>query len=392
MTARPMDIAPARPVRLPDSGLGSGWEAAAVMGLTLLILSFGFVTLYSASAVHALRQDLPDTYYLLRQLGGAACGLALLVVCALTPYRLWATVAWPLLGVTVIALVVLVLPWTESIAPEIKGARRWLVFPGGSVQPSEIAKIAIVAWTAALAVRKVEHFPSLRRGLLPFFAVWGVVLFLIAKEPDLSTAVVVGLLGVIVVFAAGARVAHFIFLAVLVVPVLKMQLAVGFRAERIEAFLNPMVDPAGAGFQVRQSLLALGSGGLSGVGIGEGRQKFGFLPEAHNDFIFAMIGEEWGLIGVVVLVTLYVSVVLVGFRIASRAPDLFGELMAIGFASLIAVQAILHMAVGLALAPTTGLALPLVSYGRSNLIVTLIAMGILMSIARATPGGKAARV
>jgi len=142
---------------------------------------------------------------------------------------------------------------------------------------------------------------------------------------------------------------------------------------------------------VKQSLVAFGSGGWNGVGIGEGRQKYGFLPEAHNDFVFAMIGEEWGLFGVLVLVSLYIAVVLVGFRIASRAPDLFGELLAIGFSSLIAVQAILHMAVGLALAPATGLALPLVSYGRSNLIVTLIAFGILISVARHTPGGQAAR-
>ena len=391
MTARPMDIAPARPVRLPDSGLGKGWEATAIMGLTLLILSFGFVTLYSASSVHALRQDYPDTYYVLRQATGAGFGLVLLFLCALTPYRVWASLAWPLLVGTAVALLLLVLPWTESIAPEIKGSRRWLIFAGATVQPSEVAKIAVVVWTAAIAVRKIEHFQSLRRGLGPFFAVWGLVLLLIALEPDLSTAVVVGLLGTIVVFAAGARVAHFVFLAVLVAPVLGSQLAVGFRAERIQAFLDPLADPSGAGFQVRQSLLALGSGGVSGVGIGEGRQRFGFLPEAHNDFIFAMIGEEWGLVGVVVLVTLYVAVVLVGFRIAGRAPDLFGELLAIGFSSLIAVQAILHMAVGLALAPTTGLALPLVSYGRSNLVITLVALGIVMSIARATPGGKAAR-
>jgi cell division protein FtsW len=391
MTARAMDVAPARPVRLPDSGLGKGWEATAIMGLTLLILSFGFVTLYSASSVHALRQDFPDTYYVLRQATGAGFGLVLLVLCAVTPYRVWARLAWPLLVGTAVALLLLVLPWTESIAPEIKGSRRWLIFAGATVQPSEIAKIAIVVWTAAIAVRKIEHFQSLRRGLGPFFAVWGLVLLLIVLEPDLSTAMVVGLLGTIVVFAAGARVAHFAFLAVLVAPALSSQLAVGFRAERIQAFLDPLADPSGAGFQVRQSLLALGSGGVSGVGIGEGRQRFGFLPEAHNDFIFAMIGEEWGLVGVVVLVTLYVAVVLVGFRVAGRAPDLFGELLAIGFSSLIAVQAILHMAVGLALAPTTGLALPLVSYGRSNLVITLVALGIVMSIARATPGGKAAR-
>ena len=391
MSVRRLDVAPHGRINLPESGLGRGWEAAAIMGLTLLILSLGFVSLYSASAVHALRQDQPDTYFVVRQVGGAGFGLLLLVLCALLPYRIWRSLAWPLLGGTVFMLLLLLLPWTQSIAPEIKGARRWLVYGGVSMQPSDVAKIAVIVWTAAVAVEKAPHFRSLRRGLGPFLAAWGVVLLLIALEPDLSTAMVVGLLGMVVVYAAGARIGHFVFLAVLAAPLLWNQLTVGFRWERIEAFLNPMADPAGAGFQVRQSLLALGSGGVSGVGIGEGRQKFGFLPEAHNDFIFAMIGEEWGLVGVLVLVALYVSVVMIGFRIASRAPDMFGELVAIGLSSLIAVQAILHMAVGLALAPTTGLALPLVSYGRSNLVVTLIALGILMSVARAAPGGKAAR-
>lgn len=242
-----------------------------------------------------------------------------------------------------------------------------------------------------MAVKKAPHFHSLRRGLAPFFFVWVIVIGLVMLGPDLSTAMVITLLGVLVVFAAGARVGHFVFLGALLSPLVYAQLHVGFRLERLKAFLDPLSDPAGAGYQVKQSLIAFGSGGVYGVGIGEGRQKYGFLPEAHNDFVFAMIGEEWGLLGVLVLVLLYVAVVLVGFRIASRAPDLFGELLAIGFSSLIAVQAILHMAVGLALAPATGLALPLVSYGRSNLIITLIAFGILISVARATPGGKAAR-
>jgi cell division protein FtsW len=385
-----MDVAPVGPVGLPDAGIGRGWEAAAVLGLTLLLLSFGLVSLYSASSVYALRQGLPDTYYVLRQAAGAGVGVTCLVVCALLPYRLWERSAWPLLVVSALALLVVILPFTRSIAPEINGARRWLQV-GVSIQPSEVAKVAVIVWTAALAVKKAPLFRSLGKGLAPFLAVWGVVLLLILAEPHLSTALVIGLLGPLIVFAAGARVSHFILLALLAVPVLWHQLSVGFRAARIQAFLNPAADPGGAGFQVHQSLVALGSGGLSGVGIGQGRQKFGFLPEAHNDFVFAMIGEEWGFVGVVILVALYTAVVLVGFRIARRAPDQFGELMAIGCASLIALQAFLHMAVGLALAPPTGLPLPLVSYGRSNLIVTLVALGLLISVARAAPGGKAAR-
>ncbi len=387
---RPMDVAPAGPVRLPESGMGRGWEPAAVMMLTLLLLSFGLVTLYSASSVLALRQNLPDTYYVLRQAGGAGFGLLVLGVCAWLPYSMWERLAWPLVWITFIALLIVVLPGTEAIAPKINGARRWLRI-GVTIQPSEFAKVAVVVWTAAIAVKKSEQFESLSRGLGPFFVIWGLLLLPIALEPDLSTACLIALLGLLVVFAAGARIGHFLFLGILMLPVLKNQLEVGFRANRIAAFLNPAGDPTGAGFQVRQSLVALGSGGLAGVGFGESRQKFGFLPESHNDFIFAMVGEEWGWLGVVFLVVLYTAIVMVGFRIARRAPDRFGELLAIGLTNLVALQAVLHMAVGLGLVPPTGLALPLVSYGRSNLVVTLAALGILMAVARASSGGKGAR-
>jgi len=385
-----MDIAPAGPVRLPDSGLGRGWEAAAVMGLTLLLLSFGLVCLYSASSVLALRESRPDTFYVARQAVGAGLGMVGLIACALIPYRVWQKCAWPILWVAVAGLLVVLLPWTRSIAPEINGARRWLNL-GITIQPSDIAKIAVIVWSAAVGVKKADSFRSLRRGLGPFLVVWFLLMALVVLEPDLSTAMVIGALGALIVFTAGARLSHFAFLGLVSAPLIWHQLSVGFRAARIDAFLNPAGDPTGAGYQVHQSLVALGSGGLYGVGIGEGRQKFGFLPEAHNDFIFAMIGEEWGFLGVLLLVALYVSIVMVGFRVAGRAPDRFGELLAVGCSSLIALQAILHMAVGLALAPPTGLALPLVSYGRSNLIVTLMALGMIISVARATPGGKAAR-
>jgi len=390
MAARPMDVAPARPVTLPDAGIGRGWEPTAVVLLTLLLLAFGLVTLYSASSVLAWRQDLPDTYFVLRQAGGALLGLLLLGVCALVPYESWARWAWPMLWTSVALLVLIVLPGTEAIAPEVNGARRWLRL-GINVQPSEFAKLAVIVWTATIAVKKQAQFRSLVVGLGPFFLIWGLVLVPIALEPNLSTVLVIAALGVLVVFAAGARVAHFAFLGLLVLPFVRRQLEVGFRADRIEAFLNPASDPAGAGFQLQQSLVALGSGGLTGVGFGEGRQKFGFLPEAHNDFIFAMVGEEWGLVGVALLVATYLALILVGFRIAARAPDLFGELLAVGITSLIALQASLHMAVGLGLLPTTGVALPLFSYGRSHLLATLAALGILVSVARSAPGGKGAR-
>ncbi len=393
--ARPVDVAPSGPLALPITGIGRGWEPAAIMTLTLLLLSVGLVTLYSASAFLAQGQALPDYYYVLRQATGAAAGLAILGVCALIPHTFWRRIAWPMVIVAWLLLLIVVAPGTESIAPSIKGARRWLQLGALTLQPSELAKIAVVVWTAAHAFRKQGEFSSLSRGLLLFLLVWAALMVPIALEPDLSTALLVGVIGCLIVYVAGARLTHFLFLGLLAVPVLYRQLDVAFRARRMMAYLDPSADPAGAGFQVHQSLLAFGSGGVAGVGFGQGRQKFGFLPEAHNDFIFAMIGEEWGLIGVTTTVLLYLLLILIGFRVASRAPDLFGQLLAVGLTSMIAMQAVLHMAVGLGLVPATGLVLPLISYGRSHLVVTLASLGILVSISRACerphPPGRRAR-
>lgn len=382
MAPRPLNVAPAGPTTFPETGLGRGWEPAVLMGVTMLLFAFGLVTLYSASTFLAYKAGVPDYYFVLRQAAGGAVGLGALVICSKIPYRWWQLTAWPILVATWILLMILVVPGTEEIAPRINGARRWLKV-GITLQPSDLAKVALIIWTAALAVKKQPHFRSLRKGLLPFLLIWAAVLLPIAAEPDFSTACLIGLLVGMVVFVAGGRIAHFLFLGLLLLPFVWAQMGVGFRVARWVAFLNPAVDPEGAGFQVRQSLVAIGSGGLTGVGFGEGRQKFGFLPFPHNDFIFAMIGEEWGLMGVLFVLTLYLTLILVGFRIARRAKDLFGELLAVGFTSLIALHAILHMSVGLGLVPTTGLALPLISYGRSNLLVTFASIGILMAIARA---------
>ena len=381
---RPVDSAPADPVSFPETGLGRGWEPAALLGLTLLLLSFGLVTLYSASSVLAQRQGLPDYHYVVSQAAGAGMGLLALVVVARIPYGWWRHLAWPAVVASLCLLILVILPGTEAIAPRINGARRWLTL-GVTLQPSEFAKLALVIWTAHMAVKKQGQFQSLSRGMGPFVVVWAVVLVPVLLQPALSTAALTGMTVATVLFTAGARITHFLFLGVLLLPAALAQLGEGFRVARLTAFLDPRAYADGAGYQVQQSLIAMGSGGLTGVGFGEGRQKFGFLPEAHNDFIFAMVGEEWGLVGVLFLVGLYLAVILVGFRIARRAQDLFGELLAVGFTSLIALHALLHMGVGVGMVPSTGLPLPLVSYGRSNLLVTLIALGILMAVARGLP-------
>ncbi len=382
--------------RRPLSGVGDaspsanpefarGWEGAAVLALTLLLLSFGMVTLYSASSFLAQRQGLPDHYFVFRQAVGAGAGLFVLALFSRIPYEKWQALAWPMMLAAWLSLVFIVLPGTESFAPERNGARRWLQVGPVGFQPSEAAKLAILVWTATLAVKKRDRFRSLTRGLAPFFVVWSALLAPVLLEPDFSTAALIGLLGCVVVFAAGARPSHFVFVALLVAPVVLNQFATDFREMRLLAFLNPEAHTSGAGYQVHQSLIAIGSGGIGGVGFGEGQQKFGFLPEAHNDFIFALIGEEWGLVGVVALVCCYAALILIGFRIARRAPDLLGELLAIGCTSLVGLHAFLHMGVNLGLLPATGLPLPLISDGRSNLVVTLAAIGILLSVARGVP-------
>jgi len=387
--APPVDVAPPGPTALPETGLGRGWEPAALLGITLLLVSFGLVSVYSASQFLAQRQGLPDYHYALTQTTGAGIGLVALAVSARIPYRWWRSLAWPLLGIVWLLLVVVVTPGTEAIAPEVNGSRRWLRL-GFTLQPSELAKVAVVIWTAALAVKKREHFRSLSRGVLPFLVIWTAVAVPILLEPDLTTTLLVVVGGMVVLFAAGCRIGHFVFLGVLALPLLSSQLQVAYRSRRLAAFLEPLSDPSGAGFQAYQSLVALGSGGITGVGFGEGQQKFGFLPEPHNDFIFALVGEEWGFAGALVLVALYLGIVLVGFRIARRAPDFFGQLLAIGLTSLLILQAALHMGVNLGLLPPTGLSLPFVSYGRSNLVVSLASMGILISVARSEERGDGA--
>jgi cell division protein FtsW len=360
-----------------------GWERGAIVLLTVLLFCFGLIELYSASAFMAQSEGLPSHFYAVRQLTGGIVGAFLMLVFARIDYRHFALYAWPILGAIILLLVVVVLPGTEAISPRINGARRWIHL-GISFQPSEFAKLALIFWTAALAVKKQDRLHSLRRGLLPFLVVWGVVILLVFLQPNLSAALLLGLLAALVLFAGGGRVGHFIVLGLLAVPVLWHQIqGASYRMKRIIAFLDPTADPAGISYQIHQSLIAIGSGGLTGVGFGGSQQKFGFLPEPHNDFLFAMVGEEWGLIGVVFVVALFTGFGAVGYRIARRAPDLFGYLVAIGMTNLIVVSACLHMGVALALLPTTGVILPFMSYGRSGLLVCFIAVGVLLSIARA---------
>src|SRR5690554_1819921 len=363
--------------------LSRGWEAPVLLLLAVALLSFGLVAVYSASAVKAQTDGLADYHFVIRQAIGGSLGLLLLAVMAYLDYRVLRLFAWPMLLVVIGLLVFVLLPGTESVAPRVNGGRRWIDLGVIQGQPSELAKLVLIIWTAAVAVRKQDRLGSLSKGLLPFLLVWGTVATLIMMQPSMSAAALVVLLAALVLFAGGARVAHFVVLGALMLPFLLTQVSgVGYRMRRILAFIDSTHDPAGVSYQITQALIALGSGGLLGRGLGHGQQKFGFLPEPHNDFIFAMIGEEWGFVGMALLVLGYVAIALIGYRIARNAPDLFGSLLAIGVTNLIVVQALLHMAVNSALIPTTGVTLPFISYGGSSLIVCMAAVGILMNIAR----------
>lgn len=357
------------------------WAGRALLAITALLVGFGLLAVYSASAFLATSRGLPDTHYLTAQVSHAAVGLAALAAARLLDYRMWRKLAWPLVAVTVTLLVVVVLPWTESIAPRVNGARRWLRV-GVAFQPSELAKFAVVAWTAALAVKKQDRLHSFREGMTPFLVVLGLICGLVLLEPHLSAAALLAGLAGVVLFAAGARIRHFLVLGLAAVPLLWQQLAgAGWRMQRVSAFLDAGPAASEAGYQLRQSLIAVGSGGLFGLGYGESRQKLFYLPEPQNDFIFPIIAEEWGFVGSALLVALFLAWVLLALRIAASAPDLFGRLLGVGCTAIVGLGAFAHFGVTLGLLPTTGVNLPFVSAGGTHTVLALGSTGVLLNIA-----------
>ncbi|HEX8904938.1 MAG TPA: putative lipid II flippase FtsW [Longimicrobiaceae bacterium] len=365
------------------------WEAKALVALTFVAFCFGVVEMYSASAFMARAEGHAGHYYAVKQLIAAALGVVVAALLSRVDYRRFRLWAWPMVVAVTVMLVIVILPGTQSIAPRINGARRWINV-GMNVQPSELAKIAVMLWTAALAVKKADRLHSLRRGLLPFLVVWLPIALLVLLEPNMSAALLIVLLAALVLFAGGARIGHFIFFGLLAVPLVWHQIThAGYRMQRIAAFLDPTADTDGVSYQIYQSLIAIGSGGVRGVGIGASRQKYGFLPEPHNDFLFSMIAEEWGLMGILLVVGIFAAFLWVGYRIAARAPDRFGYLVAIGMTNMIAVSGFMHMGVAMSLLPTTGVAMPFMSYGGSALLGYFAAVGILLSVARSARRGPA---
>ncbi len=368
------------------------WETRLLGTVTALLLGFGVAATYGAASVVTEGGQSVGLDFAMRQLSGALLGGALLLLASRQDYYRWRTLAWPLLLVTLVLLLIPVLPFTTGISPAVNGARRWIDFGPVSFQPSELARVAVVAWCAMLAAKKGKQIREFKKGMLPFIVVLGLVSVLILLQPNLSMATLVALLGGLVLFASGAKIGHFFLLSGAAVILVFHQIRdAQYRLARLVTFLNPGDETTEAGFQIHQSLVGIGSGGIFGTGFGQGQQKLGYLPYAYSDFLFSTIGEEWGFLGVLAVVSLFALFCWLGFRIARTAADPFGQYLAVGLTAAIGLTAFMHMAVSLGLMPTTGLALPFMSYGRSSQVVSLLATGILINIGRSRGRPRAGR-
>lgn len=348
--------------------------------VTLTLALTGLVMVFSASAIVAGNRFQDPQFFLKRQIAWLGFGFLLMHLTSRVDYTLWKKLAIPILGCMVVLLVMVLVP---SLGVAAKGARRWLRVGPISVQPAEMAKLVAVIYLAMYLAKKGDKLAVFRSGLLPVLILIGLLSGLILLEPDLGTVVVIGLVTVGVLFLGGARISHLVGLGFCAIPaVLLLVLGSGYRRQRLMSFLAPWKDASDSGFQITQSFLAFGSGGPFGVGLGEGKQKLFFLPEAHTDFVLALVGEELGLAGTATVILLFAVFVWRGFQIAARARVPFGKYLGMGITLLIGVQALVNASVVTGLLPTKGLTLPFVSYGGSSLVVCFIGVGMLLSISR----------
>jgi len=359
---------------------------ALLLCAVLSLVSLGLVMVYSASAVMAQDKLGDSLYFLQRQLMAAGMGVVAMAVGMKVGWRRLARLAYPLLLVTLVLLVLVLIP---GIGTTVGGARRWIRLPGFSLQPAEVAKFAWVVYLSYSLAKKREKVATFSVGFLPHLLLCGLLVGLCMLQPDFGSSVLLVFLLFALLFAAGTKVSYLVGSVLLALPLAYAAIATSpYRMKRVLAFLDPWAHRHDIGYQVAESLMSIGSGGLTGLGLGDGRQKLFFLPEAHTDFIFAIIGEELGLVGVGVLVALYAIIIWRGIRASLAAPEAFGTYLGLGLTSIIAVQAAVNMCVAMGLLPTKGLTLPFVSYGGSSLVVLMGGAGVLLSLsASAQPGG-----
>jgi cell division protein FtsW len=347
---------------------------------TLVLVCASLVMVYSSSAVIGLEQyHQRPTYFLWKQATFALLGLALIPLLMKVDYRHYRQplVLWTALGIVTLALVAVL------FGPRINGARRWFGIAGIGVQPSELAKIVVVFFVAAILERRMDRIDDLRFSLLPVGIVLGGVVGLIMLQPDLGTALSIIVIVSVMIFAAGINYRYIAGLLLVSLPAAYVVLmSADYRRRRMMVFLNPWDDPLGDGFQVIQSLIAVGTGGVFGRGLMAGVQKLFYLPYPHTDFIYAVIGEELGLVGATIVLACFCVIAWRGLRTAMRAPDRFGAFLALGLTAMIVVQAFFNISVVLGLLPTKGIPLPFVSNGGSSLLINLIGMGILLNVSQ----------
>ena len=356
------------------------------LAIVVILSLVGLVMVFSASAVLANTRYHDSIYFLKRHVLWLAMGFLAMHVALRMDYMAWRKLALPLLGLSVVLLILVLVP---SIGVMVKGARRWLHLGPFSMQPAELAKLALVIYLAAYLAKKEGRLQRFWSGFVPPLLVFGLMAILVLLQPDLGTVVMMGLVTAGMLFLGGARVVHLLGLALAALPPAAALIWLSeYRWQRFLTFLSPWEDPQNAGFQMTQSFLAFGSGGAFGVGLGEGKQKLFFLPEAHTDFVLALVGEELGLVGAGSIVVLFAALVLRGFRVAGRARKPFGRHLAHGITLLIGLQAVINAGVVTGLLPTKGMTLPFVSYGGSSLITTLLGVGILLSVSRDRHGGR----
>ncbi|NPC68625.1 putative lipid II flippase FtsW [Corallococcus sp. AB004] len=350
----------------------------------LALVTLGLVMTYSASAVLAQDKLGDSLYFLKRQLSAAGIGLVAMAVAMKLGWRKLARLAYPLLLVAIVLLIAVAIP---GIGTTAGGARRWIRLPGFSLQPAEIAKFAWLVYLSYSLAKKREKVATFSIGFLPHLALCGILVLLCMLQPDFGSSVLLVFMLFVLLFAAGTKLSYLVGSILLALPLAFVAIATSpYRMKRILAFLDPWAHRHDVGYQVAESLMSIGSGGITGLGLGDGRQKLFFLPEAHTDFIFSILGEELGLIGVGLLVALYAIVLWRGIRAALAAGETFGTYLGLGISSIIAFQATVNMCVAMGLLPTKGLTLPFVSYGGTSLVVLMGSAGVLLSLSANTQG------
>lgn len=359
-----------------DSLAVDKWLLLAVAAL----LALGVTMVLSTSYLYSQERYADGTYFFRKQLIAMVVGSVALFVCSLVPSHLYRRFAYPLLAVTFILLVLVLIP---GIGASRGGARRWIMLAGFAFQPAELAKLAIVFYLAHSMAKKEELIRTFSVGVLPHLLVTGVFAGMLLLEPDFGTALILTMLLYLMLFVGGARVHHLLGTALMAVPLLVYTLMTAeYRLRRLMSFMDPSSDPSGSGYHMMQSLIAFGSGQLWGRGLGESRQKLFYLPEAHTDFVYSVIGEEMGLLGALIVLVLFAVILVRGLRLTGRIEEPFDQYLAFGLTVLLGLQALIHMGVVMGLMPTKGLVLPFISYGGSAMVINLVEAGILLGLSR----------